>query len=102
MHYFALACDFDQTLANRGIVAQSTLGALERLLASGRKLVLVTGRQLDDLRQIFPQLSLFERVVTDNGAVLFRPATGETKLLAEPPPQSFIDALRKRGVSPRL
>jgi hydroxymethylpyrimidine pyrophosphatase-like HAD family hydrolase len=100
MHYSALACDFDQTLANMGIVAQSSLGALERLLASGRKLVLVTGRQLDDLRRIFPQLSFFERVVAENGAVLFRPSTGKTTLLAEPPPQVFIDALHRRGVSP--
>lgn len=100
MHYFALACDFDQTLADMGRVAASTLSALERLLASGRKLVLVTGRQLDDLRQSFPQLSLFERVVAENGAVLFRPQTGEMKLLAEPPPQVFIDALHQRGVSP--
>jgi len=88
MHYCALACDFDQTLANRGVVAKGTLDALERLLASGRKLVLVTGRQLDDLRQIFPQLSLFERVVAENGAVLFRPS------------QVFLDALHRRGVSP--
>lgn len=100
MHYFALACDFDQTLANMGLVSQSTLGALEALLASGRKLVLVTGRELDDLRRIFPQLSLFDRVVAENGAVLFRPQTGETKLLAEPPPQAFIDALRQRSVWP--
>jgi HAD superfamily hydrolase (TIGR01484 family) len=100
MHYFALACDFDQTLADMGIVAKETLAALERLLASGRKAVLVTGRQLDDLRRIFPQLSLFDRVVAENGAVLFRPETGETKLLAEAPPQVFIDALHHRGVSP--
>jgi HAD superfamily hydrolase (TIGR01484 family) len=100
MHYFALACDFDQTLANMGVVAKSTLAALERFLASGRKLVLVTGRELDELRRIFPQLSLFERVVAENGAVLFRPQTGETKLLAEPPPQVFIDTLRRHGVSP--
>ena len=100
MRYFAFACDFDETVANMGVVSKETLGALERLLASGRKLVLVTGRQLDDLRRIFPQLSLFERVVAENGGVLFRPQTGETKLLAEPPPQVFIDALRRRGVSP--
>jgi len=100
MHYFALACDFDQTLADMGVVAKSTLGALERLLASGRKLLLVTGRQLDDLLRIFPQISMFDRVVAENGAVLFRPATGETKLLAEAPPQAFIDALHRRGVTP--
>ena len=98
MHYFALACDFDQTLADMGVVSKSTLAALERLLASGRKAVLVTGRQLDDLQRIFPQLSLFERVVAENGAVLFRPQTGETKLLAEAPPQVFLDALHARGV----
>jgi hydroxymethylpyrimidine pyrophosphatase-like HAD family hydrolase len=100
MHYFALACDFDQTLANMGVVAKSTLGALERLVASGRKLLLVTGRQLDDLQRVFPQISMFDRVVAENGAVLFRPATGETKLLAEAPPQAFIDALHRRGVAP--
>ena len=100
MRYFALACDFDQTLADMGRVAPSTLGALERLVASGRKLVLVTGRQLDDLRAIFPQVSLFERIVAENGALLFRPQTGEINLLAEPPPQVFIDVLHQRGVSP--
>lgn len=100
MHYFALACDFDQTLANMGIVADSTLAAMERLLASGRKLLLVTGRQLDDLKRIFPQFTMFERIVAENGAVLFRPSTGETKLLAEQPPQAFIDALYQHGVSP--
>jgi hypothetical protein len=99
MHYFALACDFDQTLADMGVVAKSTLAALERLLASGRKLVLVTGRQLPDLQRVFPQLSLFERVIAENGAVLHRPATSETKLLAEPPPRAFMDALHLHGVS---
>ena len=43
---------------------------------------------------------MFDRVVAENGAVLFRPAKGETKLLAEPPPQAFIDALERRGVAP--
>src|SRR5690349_14394933 len=100
MHYFAFACDFDQTLASMGAVSKGTLAALEKLLASGRKLVLVTGRTLDDLRRIFPQLSLFERVIAENGAVLFRPQTGVTKLLAEPPPQVFIDSLRRQGVLP--
>jgi len=81
-----------------GVVAKSTLAALERLLGSGRKLVLVTGRQLPDLQRIFPQLLLFERVVAENGAVLHRPATSETKLLAEPPPQAFMDTLHRHCV----
>src|SRR5438270_12638834 len=99
MHYFALACDFDQTLANMGSVAASTLSALERLLASGRKLVLVTGRQLDDLRQIFPQLTLFEPVFAENGAVLFYPQPGEMKHIAEAPSQRFMHARHQGGES---
>ena len=100
MNYFALACDFDATLADRAVVAKGTVDALQRLVGSGRKLVLVTGRQLDDLQRIFPHLSLFERVVAENGAVLFNPSNGETKLLAEQPPQVFIEALRQRHVWP--
>ena len=40
MRYIALACDYDGTLALKGRVDEPTRGALERLLATGRKLVL--------------------------------------------------------------
>jgi hydroxymethylpyrimidine pyrophosphatase-like HAD family hydrolase len=100
MQYLALACDFDQTLANQGLVAASALTALERLRASGRKLILVTGRQLDDLLRVFPEAAIFERVVAENGAVLHRPAAAETKLLAASPPEAFLRVLRRRGVQP--
>jgi hydroxymethylpyrimidine pyrophosphatase-like HAD family hydrolase len=33
-------------------------------------LLLVSRRELDDLRRIFGRLDLFDRVVTENGAVL--------------------------------
>ena len=49
MRYHALACDFDGTLARNGRVDGHTLAALERLLATGRKLILVTGRELHEL-----------------------------------------------------
>jgi len=47
MRYLALACDYDGTLAVHNHVADGTVAALERLRASGRKLILVTGRRLD-------------------------------------------------------
>ncbi len=52
MRYVALAADYDGTLATHGSVGSGKLSALERLLATGRKLVLVTGRELDDLSAI--------------------------------------------------
>lgn len=98
MRYVALACDYDGTLAYDGVVADATVVALERLRESGRKLVLVTGRELDDLRRVFARLDLFDRVVVENGALLYCPATREERRLAEPPPREFVDALRARGV----
>ncbi|MBI1917666.1 MAG: HAD-IIB family hydrolase [Planctomycetes bacterium] len=100
MRYLALACDYDGTLALNGLVDEPTLAALERLLASGRKLILVTGRELPDLQTIFPHLNLFERVVAENGALLYRPGSREEKRLAERPPDAFIASLKKRGVQP--
>jgi hydroxymethylpyrimidine pyrophosphatase-like HAD family hydrolase len=96
MHYLALACDYDGTIAWDGRVNSDTLKALEALRKSGRKLILVTGRELDDLEKVFPRLDLFDRVVTENGALLYDPATREQKLLAEPPPEQFIKELIKR------
>lgn len=100
MRYAALAADYDGTLARHGTVSDETLEALKALKASGRRLVMVTGRELDELEQVFPGLELFDRVVAENGAVLFRPGDRTIEVLSEPPPRQFIDALRARGVSP--
>ncbi|HKI34045.1 MAG TPA: HAD-IIB family hydrolase [Gemmataceae bacterium] len=100
MRYLALCCDYDGTLAHDGRVDTATFAGLEKLLASGRRLVLVTGRELPDMQAIFPRLDLFERVVAENGALLYRPSTREEKPLAPPPPGKFIDLLRRRGVAP--
>src|SRR5438552_2283695 len=100
MRYLALACDYDGTLATQGSVREETVAALYRVVESGRKLLLVTGRQLEDLLAIFPQVTLFARVVAENGAVLYDPANREEKILATPPPEEFPRALRARGVWP--
>jgi hydroxymethylpyrimidine pyrophosphatase-like HAD family hydrolase len=98
MHYSALAVDYDGTLAHDGRVAASTVDALQRLRASGRRVILVTGRQAPDLAAHFPDLHVFDRIVAENGALLVDPATGQERLLADPPPPELIAALRDRGV----
>lgn len=100
MRYLVLATDYDGTLASDGQVDEETLAALERLRDSGRKLILVTGRHLDDLLNVFPEIGLFDWVVVENGALLYQPATHEETPLGEPPPQEFIKALQERGVDP--
>src|SRR3954469_18427156 len=100
MRYLALATDYDGTLAADGRVSAATLDALARLRESGRRLLLVTGREMRDLVQVFPELEIFDRIVAENGALLYDPKTKEEKLLCEPPPAAFVERLRAQGVTP--
>jgi hydroxymethylpyrimidine pyrophosphatase-like HAD family hydrolase len=100
MRYLALCCDYDGTIAHHGEVDAATIAALERLRESGRRLVLVTGRELDDLQRVLPRLDLFERIVAENGALLYLPATREERRLADPPSEALVAALRARQVTP--
>jgi phosphoglycolate phosphatase (TIGR01487 family) len=96
--YQALAADYDGTLAHHGTVSPETLAAIGRLRASGKNLVLVTGRELEELKQVFLDIGLCDLVVAENGALLYWPTTGRIKLLAEPVPEKFARELRARGV----
>jgi HAD superfamily hydrolase (TIGR01484 family) len=98
--YLALCCDFDGTIAHDGVVSDEMVRALERVAASGRRLVLVTGRELDDLRRVFPRLDVFDRVVAENGALLFTPATSEERVLCDPPSTALVQELQRRHVEP--
>src|SRR6476661_694650 len=80
--YRALASDYDGTLATDGRVDAETLAALRRFTASGRMLLLITGRKLDELLHVFPEVEAFDVV------------------LSPPPSREFIAALRVRGVKP--
>ena len=95
MRYLVLVTDYDGTLATDGVADESTLSALERLRMSGRRAILLTGRQLDDLLTVCPRLSLFDYVVAENGAVLYEPRTRQQTLLGAPPSARFLRRLRE-------
>jgi hydroxymethylpyrimidine pyrophosphatase-like HAD family hydrolase len=96
--YRALAADYDGTLSDSGHVSPATQDSLRRLKAGGWRVLLVTGRHLDDLQAIFPQLALCDLVVAENGGLLFSPSTGEARTLAPPPPPALLGELERRGV----
>lgn len=98
MRYLVFATDYDGTLAEDGKVDPLTLEALDACRASGRRLVLVTGRQLDDLARVFERFDLFEWIVAENGALIHHPAKRETRTLGALPTQPFLEALRARNV----
>jgi HAD superfamily hydrolase (TIGR01484 family) len=100
MLFVALAADYDGTLAHDGAMAASTLDALKRLKAAGKRLILVTGREVESLKSACDALFVFDIVVAENGAVLYFPESREERCIAPRPPAAFIAALREREVTP--
>jgi len=100
MLFRALACDYDGTLARDGRVDEPTLEALRRFKATGKRLILITGRELADLRAVFGCTDEFDAVVAEDGALLYLPAAKEERPLAPPPPERFVASLRAKGVKP--
>ena|SRR5688572_788557 len=95
-----LATDYDGTIATHGTVDPETLDALQRLRDAGGTLILVTGRELPQLKEVFPELPMFHAVVAENGALLYWPQTDTERPLCDPPEESFVRALKERGVTP--
>jgi hydroxymethylpyrimidine pyrophosphatase-like HAD family hydrolase len=100
MRYLALALDYDGTAASEGRLSDAASSAIERLRTSGRRVVLVTGRRVDDLLRVLPRSALFDLIVAENGAVIYDPQSREEVPLAAPLPALFAERLRERGVVP--
>lgn len=100
MHFLALAVDYDGTIAENGNVPEHVCTALAGLKASGRKLLLITGRELQALKHHFTQLDLFDLVVVENGALLYDPRTDTEELIADSASTALVERLRDKGVSP--
>ena len=93
MKYRALATDFDGTIAHDGHVDDTTVEALRRVRAAGHPLMMVTGRELTSLFNTFAYVEIFDRIVAENGAVVYDPALKEVDVLAAAPPGPLLEAL---------
>lgn len=100
MRYVVLAAGFDGTLARDGRCDERCIDALRQLSATGRKLILVTGRELRRLLEIFPEARIFDYIVAENGAVLHRTATRQSEILGQAPPEILLQELRRRRITP--
>jgi hydroxymethylpyrimidine pyrophosphatase-like HAD family hydrolase/GTPase SAR1 family protein len=94
-----LASDYDCTLAEHGTISETTARALARVRESGRKVILVTGRMLPDLKSVCPEADrMFDAIVAENGAMVYFPDRREVKVIGDAPEPALVDALRRRGV----
>ena len=99
MNIHVFATDYDGTIAEGNRINEVTARALARVRATGRKVLLVTGRMLPDLQSVCPDLDeQFDAVVAENGALVYFPERREVRTLGDPPEPALIDALQRRGV----
>lgn len=100
MRYFALATDYDGTIAHHGKVNKATADAMKGLRDAGCKCILVTGRVMPELLKDCDCIEQFDRIVAENGALLYDPATKSQRLLCESPPEEFVARMRSLVPAP--
>jgi len=97
LYFHAIAVDFDGTLTTHGGPTREVLSAVTRVREGGTKVVLVTGRILAELREVFPEVDEhFDLIVAENGAVL---SAGHVARLLTPPVNFQLDeGLMRLGI----
>ena len=96
--YRAVAIDYDGTLTGAADrPSDAALVAVEAARCKGLRIILVTGRILEELRCVFPSVDRwFDAIVAENGAVLS--VEGATRLLAAPVEFELDETLVEFGV----
>ena len=98
MKFAALALDYDGTVATDGVFHPAVREAIGDVRQRGIAVALVTGRRLPDLRRAAGDLSCFDVVVAENGAVLEFPG-GRHVVLGHPVPSDVLQELRHRQIA---
>ena len=93
-----LATDYDGTIATRGRITDNVEKALLEAKQAGFLIAIVTGRGLDDLLRICPQITIFDLIVAENGAILYFPFQDKIEPLANKPPIKFIAQLIQHNI----
>lgn len=98
MKLAAIALDYDGTIAVNDVMDPSVRAAISETRDAGIAVILATGRRLEDLRRVAGDLSCFDVVVAENGAVVDFPLRGRHVVLGHTPHTGFVAELRCRGV----
>ena len=98
MKFAALALDYDGTIARNDVFSLAVRQAIGEVRQRGIAVVLVTGRRLADLRRVAGDLTCFDVVVAENGAVLHFPAIGRHVVLGHPPRPHVLEELARRDI----
>jgi hydroxymethylpyrimidine pyrophosphatase-like HAD family hydrolase len=98
MKFSALALDFDGTIAVDGVLEPAVRAAVGEARRRGIVVILVTGRRLADLHRVAGDLTCFDVIVGENGAVLEFPPSGRHVVFGHVPSPAFLRELKRRGI----
>src|SRR5579864_9257476 len=98
MKFSALALDYDGTIAVNGVFDPAVREAVGEARRRGIIVNLVTGRRLSDLHHVARDLTCFDVIVAENGAVLEFPANGRHVLIGHAPSPAFLRELERRAI----
>ena len=99
MKLLTIALDYDGTIAKDNRLDDRVRAAIGELRAKNIVVLIVTGRILEDLRQVAGDLHFVDGVVAENGAVLEFTASGYSKVMGSPPPARFLEAMRAESIA---
>lgn len=99
MRLFAIAIDYDGTMALADVVDPAVRDAIAAARTRGIVVLLATGRILDELRRVAGDLHFVDAVIAENGAVLHFPESGHTTRLAPAVPPAFAEALNRQRIT---
>src|SRR5687768_16014360 len=102
MKLFALALDYDGTIATNDQLDPRMREAIAQARTRNIAVILVTGRLLDELRRVAGDLHFVDAVIAENGALLYFPESDHATHLAPPVPSVFVDELGRQGVPSRI
>ena len=99
MKLLTIALDYDGTIAKNNTLDDRVRAAIGELRAKNIVVLIVTGRILEDLRRVAGDLHFVDGVVAENGAVIEFTASGYSKVMGNPPPARFLEAMRAEGIA---
>lgn len=97
MKFLAVALDYDGTIATNDVLCPEVRTAIVELRAQNIIVLIATGRILSELQRVAGDLHFVDAVVAENGATIYFPDSGYSKLLADPAPQNLVQAIRLEG-----
>ncbi len=98
MKFSVLALDYDGTLAEHGRLDPDVRSAIGEARARGIAVIVVTGRILEDLREVSGDLSWADAYVCENGAVIALPG-GDPRMLCPAVSPQLQRAIESAGVT---